>query len=260
MKRRSTSSKKSGSKQAGKKLVEKVKNSLSRCYPFGDSPKLPAKTSVTALTHRNDEYFKPDYSKAFDHRPRALMMAEPGATETLEPRLIGTATHLVISRLDLTEPPCKKTVTQTIEKLLTDKAITTKTAENINTNPIITFFNSELGQLIFDADNKVMREWPFTYALPSSEWEKEFAVRDTGDDIRDTIIVQGIIDMLIQTPKGLVIVDFKTDKISAAQANNRAEFYRRQLELYGRAASAILKIETFSKWLYFLTPGITVEV
>ena len=273
LKRRFTSSKKSVQKQTDKKLLEKVKKSLSLHYPFGDSPKLPAKTSVTALTHRNDEYFKPDYSKAFDRLPRAILTTETGAVETLEPRLIGTTTHLVISRLDLTKPPDKNTVTQTIEKLLTDKAMTADAAENINMDSIVAFFNSKLGQLIFDNDNKVMREWPFTFTIPACESGRVTATEQSEVDgpssslhsvaatrQRDTIIVQGIIDLVIQTQKGLVIVDFKTDKISSARADERAEFYRRQLELYGRAASAILKTKTISKWLYFLTPGVTVEV
>jgi len=260
LKRRFVSSKQSGSKQADKKLLEIVKSSLNRRYPFGDSPKLPAKTSVTALTHRSDEYSRPDYSKAFDRRPSAVISTEKGAVKIFEPRLIGTATHLVISRLDLTGPPDNKTITKTIEQLLADKAITLDATDKINTDSIARFFSSELGQLIFDTGNKVMREWPFTYALPSSEWDKESSLRGTSGEIRDTIIVQGIIDLLIRTPQGLVIVDFKTDKISAAQANERAEFYRRQLELYGRAASAILRTKTLSKWLYFLTPCIAIEV
>jgi ATP-dependent helicase/nuclease subunit A len=264
LKRRFAFSKQSGPKQADKKLLEKVKNSLNRCYPFGDSPKLPAKTSVTALTHRSDEYFKPDYSKVFDRRPRLILMAEPEAAEAVEPRLIGTATHLVISRLDLREPPDNNTVTQTIEKLLADKAITADAAENINMDSIIAFFSSKLGQLIFDAGNKVMREWPFTFTIAATEQSEVDGPSTSLHSVavtrqRDTIIVQGIIDLMIQTPKGLAMVDFKTDKISAAQADQRTEFYRRQLELYGRAASAIMKTDTFAKWLYFLTPGVTVE-
>ena len=258
LKRRTATTKKSGSKQADKKLLEEVKNSLNRLYPFGDSPILPAKTSVTALTHRNDEYFKIDYSRMLDRRPSALMTAEPEYSETLEPRLIGTVTHLVISRLNINKPVSKKTVAQTIEKLLADKAITAGAAENIHTDSIVTFFNSELGQLIFETDNKVLREWPFTFTIPACDFsDMSHESRVTSDE---TIIVQGIIDLLIQTPKGLVIVDFKTDKITAGQAEKRAELYRRQLELYGRAASAIIKTKTFAKWLYFLTPCIPVEV
>jgi ATP-dependent exoDNAse (exonuclease V) beta subunit len=76
----------------------------------------------------------------------------------------------------------------------------------------------------------------------------------------ETIVVQGIIDMLIQTARGLVVIDFKTDNVTAKQAVQRAELYRRQLELYSRAAEVILKCETIARWLYFLSPATEFEV
>ena len=66
--------------------------------------------------------------------------------------------------------------------------------------------------------------------------------------------------MLVRTSEGLMIIDFKTDRVTAGQVKERAEFYRRQLELYGRAASAILESESVTKWLYFLTPQVSIEV
>jgi ATP-dependent exoDNAse (exonuclease V) beta subunit len=66
--------------------------------------------------------------------------------------------------------------------------------------------------------------------------------------------------MLVRTAGGLVIVDFKTDHIATEQAAERAELYRRQLELYGKAACAILGIDSVKRWLYFLTPGCDIEV
>ncbi len=100
-----------------------------------------------------------------------------------------------------------------------------------------------------DASNAVWREWPFTFAVPASR---------VADD--ETTIVQGIIDMLIQTPTGLLIIDFKTDNITAKQADKRAELYRQQLEFYSRAAGAILKSTIVGKWLYFLTPNWAIEI
>lgn len=76
----------------------------------------------------------------------------------------------------------------------------------------------------------------------------------------ETVIVQGIIDLLVQTPTGLLVIDFKTDDVTAKKASERAELYRQQLELYGRAAETILKDKITAKWLYFLTPGCAVEV
>ena len=59
--------------------------------------------------------------------------------------------------------------------------------------------------------------------------------------------------MLVRTPKGVVVIDFKTDDVTPTEVAGRAELYRQQLELYSRAASAILKSKLIAKWLYFLT-------
>ncbi len=73
--------------------------------------------------------------------------------------------------------------------------------------------------------------------------------------------------MLVRTPQGLIIIDFKTDKITSGEVQERAELYRRQLDLYSRAASAILgrrqaslKSESIAKWLYFLTPARAIKI
>ncbi|MGA1979724.1 MAG: helicase-exonuclease AddAB subunit AddA [Sedimentisphaerales bacterium] len=231
------------------KLLSQVKKSLSWRYRFGDVPLLPAKQSVTQLTHREDEYVRIDYSRVLERRPRAVLSAE--SVEIVDGRVIGTAAHLVISQLDLAGPVTKEIIEKTKEKLLIDGAITETVAEHINTDSIIAFFEGELGRVALDAKNTVYREWPFTFALPASE------LSSSSDEI---IIVQGIIDMLVQTPEGLLVIDFKTDDVTAKEAPERAELYREQLELYGRAAETILKVKTIGKWLYFLKPGCAVEV
>jgi ATP-dependent helicase/nuclease subunit A len=187
-------------------------------------------------------------------------------TRPVEPRLIGTATHLVISHLDLACPVTKESIEKTIEKLLADSAITAAVAECIDTESILAFFESELGKIVLDSGNTVLRDWPFTFALPASSVARDqllvarFTIHDSRFTDDEVVIVQGIIDMLIQTPQGLVVIDFKTDDISAGQVTGRAELYRQQLNLYARAASAILKSDSIAKWLYFLAPRLSIEV
>lgn len=252
--------KKTGKKRRQTELLARIRKSLSRQYQFGDCPSIPAKTSVTALTHRNDEYIKFDYSGTLDRRPRSLTAVELQTSDILEPRLKGTTSHLIISRLDLTEPVNETVVKGTIERLVSEKAVSAATAEHIDIKSIAAFFGSELGRMVFDTGNSVLREWPFTYALNINDWVTVTEQSTSTRNESDTIIVQGIIDLLIRTPQGLVIIDFKTDNITASRAEQRAQLYRRQLELYGRAASAILKSGTTAKWLYFLTPGVAIEV
>ena len=249
--------KKIPSKRKKGELLSAVKKQLSWQYRFGDAVLLPAKRSVTQLTHRGDEYVKLDYSGALARKPKAVLPAGPAdvVDSRLTPDLIrGTATHLVITRLDLARPISEELIRETKEKLLADGAITEDVAGHIDTDSIMGFFESELGQIALDANSTVWREWPFTFALPACEFS------DLSHEPRDTIIVQGIIDMLIQTPGGLLVIDFKTDRVTAEQARERAKSYRRQLELYAKAATAILKSNLLGKWLYFLTPGCAVEI
>jgi ATP-dependent helicase/nuclease subunit A len=252
--------KKSSSTPTSGKLLSQVKKSLNWRYGFEDSVVLAAKQSVTELTHSNNEYVRIDYSKALDRQPRSVLATATGLAEPIEGRLIGTATHIVFSRLDLDVPVNKEAVKRTIEILLADGAINEAVAEHILTDSIVEFFESELGRNVLEQHSNVRREWPFTFALPASELPDSYLLRDTRYEIRDTIIIQGIIDMLVQTPQGLLVIDFKTDKITASQVSQRAELYRKQLDLYGRAASAILKEKLLAKWLYFLNPATGFEI
>ncbi|MDD5327690.1 MAG: helicase-exonuclease AddAB subunit AddA [Phycisphaerae bacterium] len=238
----------SQAKQKSAKLLSQVKKSLAWRYRFGDTHLLPAKQSVTQLTHRDDEYATAslvahrsslELPRFTSHKPRAASYE------------IGLATHLIISQLDVTKPVTKKAIEQIKEILLADRAITETVAERINTDSILTFFEGELGRAALDSENTIYREWPFTFALPASE------LSSSSDEI---VVVQGIIDLLIKTPNGLLVIDFKTDDVTAKKAPERAEIYREQLNLYGRAAGAILKTKTIGKWLYFLRPGCAVEV
>ncbi|MBW8041515.1 MAG: helicase-exonuclease AddAB subunit AddA [Planctomycetes bacterium] len=244
--------------------LSQVKKSLGWQYGFGDAPMLPAKQSVTGLTHQSSEYVKINYFGALDRRPIAVMASETGLAKPVEGRLIGTAFHLLIAQLDLTKPVSKDAVEKTKEKLLADGAMIEAVAKHINTGSIVEFFESQLGQKVFEGHSDVWREWPFTFALPAVarassplSTARMTVPLSTSDEI---IVVQGIIDMLIRTPEGLVIIDFKTDKINAGQVSERAELYRQQLDLYGRAAGAIMKEKLLAKWLYFLTPATEFEI
>ncbi|MCK4752205.1 MAG: helicase-exonuclease AddAB subunit AddA [Planctomycetes bacterium] len=229
--------------QADTKLLGQVKQALGWKYKFGDVAFLPAKQSVTQLTHRNDEYVKIDYSKSLE--PKA------DSAGKIDGKLIGAATHLVIAKLDLSKPVTETAVEETIEKLVLTGAIQDSVTGHINKKSIVTFFESELGKTALDCLPEVWREWPFSFAMTPTK--SKFA-----ND--ETVIVQGIIDMLVRTPKGLLLIDFKTDYLSAGQVHKRAESYRQQLDYYSRAAEAILKTKVVGKYLYFLIPASAVEV
>ena len=113
--------------------------------------------------------------------------------------------------------------------------------------------------MVLDKNHTVFREWPFTFALPASQWP-ESETQNTVRNTQDHIIVQGVIDLLVETPDGLVIVDFKTDDVPTDKLAGRAELYRGQLDLYAQAAEAITGRKIVKRCLYFLKPAFKIEV
>jgi ATP-dependent helicase/nuclease subunit A len=244
-----------------------LKQSLNWHYPFADAPLLPAKRTVTQWTHRNDEFAKIDCSRAFERKPKAILSA--GQISDIDGRVIGSAVHLILSQIDLAKPVTIEATKSLIVQLVANSAITESVAPLVDAESIVKFFKTELGQMTLDKNNLVLREWPFTFAIPASQWvglEQEtqnFTRLKCGGlklKTQDSIIVQGIIDLLIKTPDGLVVIDFKTDDVPHDQLPHRAELYRRQLDLYAQAATAILGQKVLAKYLYFLHPGREIEV
>ncbi len=229
---------------AGKRLLAQVKERLDWRYPFEAAVHEPAKQSVTALTHQDDEFARLDTSRALERRPLTLA-TDKNQTAPAPGRVIGTAVHLVISSLDLTQPITAGAIAGTRDALVAQGAMTATVAEAIDIDAILSFFTGDLGVMVLDEKHAVWREWPFTMGMPVQQ-------ADVSDE--DIVVVQGIIDLLVRTPEGLVIVDFKSDRVTGAQIAERAESYRGQLDLYAQAAGGILKRPVLQKWLYFLLP------
>jgi len=80
---------------------------------------------------------------------------------------------------------------------------------------------------------------------------------DSADDI---VVVQGIIDLLVRTPDGLLVIDFKSDRVSGQEIEQRVAAYRGQLDLYAQAAARILNTPVRQQWLYFLAPRQAVQL
>ena len=169
-------------------------------------------------------------------------------------KLIGTATHLAIQNLALDSGITVESIRRAAEKLVTQDKISPEVAEQIGFDSIMRFFKSDLGKMVIEHKDRILREWPFTFAFDAAQ----MGAKSQGE----TVIVQGIIDMIVKTPAGLVIIDFKTDDVTKDSAARYAErrSYDKQLRLYAAAASSILKQKVKESRLYFLKPGISIDV
>ncbi|PKL51248.1 MAG: helicase-exonuclease AddAB subunit AddA [Planctomycetes bacterium HGW-Planctomycetes-1] len=229
-----------------KTLLENITKNLNWQYPLKDCASIKTKQSVTSIVHQ-EEFAEADRSFSFDSFEKLT-----GRGDSL---VIGSATHLVIKNIDLTDTVDKDKICQAVNRLLKNGYTTKQAAEKIDISAILKFFSSDLGRLVTDSKNIVLREWPFTYAVSAAE-----LYPDLKNCTEEKIIIQGIVDMLIKTPSGLVVIDFKTDRIDSSQLKQRSEHYAPQLKWYCKAAAEILNIKNVTGWLYFLTPAIAVKI
>ena len=74
------------------------------------------------------------------------------------------------------------------------------------------------------------------------------------------LVVLGQVDLWFEESGELVIVDYKTDAVNAAEAHKRARDYELQLRLYAMAVERVAGRPVDRAWLHFLRPNTVVEV
>jgi ATP-dependent helicase/nuclease subunit A len=73
-------------------------------------------------------------------------------------------------------------------------------------------------------------------------------------------LIEGVIDLVFEEPEGLVIVDYKTDRITAEQAVAQAAHHAPQLQLYGRGLAQAWGVPVVERLVLFTSIGQSVRV
>ena len=95
---------------------------------------------------------------------------------------------------------------------------------------------------------QVEREYHFSLLRPVNEVL-------AGVEETDEVLLQGVVDCFFEEDGALVVVDFKTDRITREQLHERAEQYRPQLEAYAAALERVMERPVREKILCFLHLG-----
>jgi CRISPR/Cas system-associated exonuclease Cas4 (RecB family) len=76
----------------------------------------------------------------------------------------------------------------------------------------------------------------------------------------EDLVIHGQVDLWFEEGGELVIVDYKTDSVTAAEAHRRARDRALQLQLYALAVERFAGRAPDHAWLHFLRPNTVVEV
>jgi CRISPR/Cas system-associated exonuclease Cas4 (RecB family) len=119
------------------------------------------------------------------------------------------------------------------------------------------------GVAVADADEEAVRLADNFRASPLGRRQaKAIRVEREADFLMavDGLVIRGQVDLWFEEGGELVIVDYKTDSVNAAEAHRRAQDYALQLRLYAMAVEPLAGRPADRACLYFLRPNVGVEI
>jgi len=186
---------------------------------------------------------------ALPERPKFLQSASLTAAER------GTAMHLVMQHLPFEKALSVEEIQEFIHQLYEQELLTDLELLSIKPDLIATFYQSEIGQLLIQAEH-IEREIPFSFGLDTSEVFPHWQGKE------ERVMIQGVIDCVIRSEEGITLIDYKTDNISH-RFHGDFELakptligrYHEQLRLYAKALEMIWRKPVIKKYLYFFDGG-----
>lgn len=158
----------------------------------------------------------------------------------------GTAFHRVLELLDFSDAETVGDVKRQIREMERQGRISKNAAGLVRPDPIWKFVSSPLGERVRRAQEtgRLRREQQFILGLPA----RKMGLADSDEPV----LIQGIIDACLEEDDGLVLLDYKTDRIGQGQEDVLVKRYRVQLDYYQRALEQIMKKNVKERYIYSL--------
>jgi ATP-dependent helicase/nuclease subunit A len=160
---------------------------------------------------------------------------------------IGNATHTVLQYLDFAAGVQRDDIERQIANLIDRKLLLATQAKLVDRDAIHWLLQSDTGKLIRANHANLIRELPFALAYDPANG-------GAPADGLDQIMIRGRIDLLVPSPQGLSIIDYKTDNVSGPAMDERVETYSRQMRLYADAIHKVAQVRIAAIYLVFLRP------
>ena len=158
----------------------------------------------------------------------------------------GTAYHKVMETLDFAKEYDEELLRHEIMLLQEKGFLTEQMTASIRTRDILLFLQSKLGRRMQEASKRgvLYKEQPFVMGMEAKDVYP-------GNQSDEMVLIQGIIDVYFEENGQLVVVDYKTDRVS--QASELCERYHSQLEYYAEALERLTGKAVKEKMIYSFT-------
>ena len=199
-------------------------------YPGEALTRVPSKVAASDLAERG---LRREHWAA----SRPAFLSKGGLT----PAERGTALHQFLQFSDWAK--ARIDPQSELAQLEAKRFLTPEQSSSVDLGRVRTFFSSELARRLF-ASPRVLREYRFTAALPAGAVQPGLSQKEASAPV----VLQGVVDCAFEEEGGLVVLDFKTDRVPDLSA--LLSRYRSQLQLYRGALSACLGLPVRECVLY----------
>ncbi len=217
-----------------------IADKLTISYQGESTGKYRAKYSVSELKHQaieenyaDDEDAAPSFTKE-EHKPYVPSFArekvaagfvDSGKSHIPAGALYGTAMHRFMECYDFARDDYDTSFEEQLAFITTSGLMSAEDAALISKNRLAGFVASPLAARMHlaAAEDALYKEQPFVF---SSSADKLFS----DGQAQESVLIQGIIDVFFEEADGIVLLDYKTDKVD--EAGELVVRYERQLELY----------------------------
>ena len=158
----------------------------------------------------------------------------------------GSAYHRLLELLDFRTRYDSEILEKDIINYIEAGKLSKEMADCIRRTDILGFLDSEAGQRMAAAakEDSLWKEQPFVLGIDAKEIYPE-------EQENELVLVQGIIDVYFEEEDGLVVLDYKTDRVSRAE--ELVERYHGQLDYYAKALEQLRGKKVKEKLIYSFT-------
>jgi ATP-dependent helicase/nuclease subunit A len=240
--------------------AERIMSKLEYRYPYQSLTHIAAARSVSAVSKDglpmpvawDEEEEHREYVSALSPLRLPRWMQNSAQADAGE---IGTATHRVLQHLKFSRANSPEEISRQMNEMISRRLLTGDEVSAVQTDSIVWLMGSPVGELLQKYSGKVIRELPIYFSC-----EPEVDSDGREGQAGDRVMLRGRLDAAIETEGGLILLDYKTDRVTAENIPKRAAGYERQIGMYCDALKRIGGKNVVAAYLVFLTPRVLQKV
>ncbi|MBS4761689.1 helicase-exonuclease AddAB subunit AddA [Carnobacteriaceae bacterium zg-ZUI252] len=238
-------------------ILEQTLSNLTGDYPFENTTKTTSYQSVSELKRLYEdpilmELDNPTYRFVTNDFAKPKFMV---SQEVVTPAMIGTATHVLLQSMDMTQEVTMASLQSQANQLVAKGVLQQNVADKINYFNVLRFFGTDLASDMKKHAHTLRVEVPFSLLVQGKELFSQL------EENQSDVLVHGIVDGYYETPDGVVLFDYKTDYVGGnITQDDVVSRYRVQLTTYVRALEASLGKKVTHAYIVILSTGNVVDV